>query len=120
MLACDIYILEPMDSLLTRFNEQLPDALTLLDQMVSMESPSFDKELTDKFVRFTAGKFQALGGEVEIVPAQKVGDHLRANFGPASAGGVLLLGHTDTVWPAGELVKRPFKIDSGRAMGPGV
>jgi glutamate carboxypeptidase len=31
-----------------------------------------------------------------------------------------LLGHTDTVWPAGEIAKRPFKIESGRAFGPGV
>ena len=26
----------------------------------------------------------------------------------------------DTVWPAGELALRPFRIENGRAMGPGV
>jgi len=41
-------------------------------------------------------------------------------FGGSAGNRVLLLGHTDTVWPAGELAKRPFKIDGGRATGPGV
>ena len=41
-------------------------------------------------------------------------------FQASSRDRILLLGHTDTVWPAGEIVKRPFKIESGRATGPGV
>ena len=33
---------------------------------------------------------------------------------------ILLLGHTDTVWPAGEIAKRGFRVEAGRAFGPGV
>jgi glutamate carboxypeptidase len=88
--------------------------------MVSMESPSHDKELVDKFARFTAARFSDIGGAVEFVPTARFGDHFIARFGPRSSGGILLLGHTDTVWPAGELAKRPFRIEDGRATGPGV
>jgi len=109
-----------MKDLVTQFRQQLPEAVALLAQMVSMESPSYDKRLTDKFVEFVAGKFRETGGQVDVIPATKVGNHVRAKFSDGAKEGVLLLGHTDTVWPAGEIEKRPFKVENGRAMGPGV
>ena len=32
---------------------------------------------------------------------------------------VLILGHLDTVWPLGTLKQMPFKVEKGRAWGPG-
>jgi glutamate carboxypeptidase len=32
---------------------------------------------------------------------------------------LLLLGHLDTVWPRGTLARLPFRLDDGRAYGPG-
>lgn len=113
-------MLSPMKDLLNHCRQQLPEALWLLEQMVSMESPSVDKSLTDKFVTFLAKKFHAFEDELELLPAEKFGSHLRVRFSGKSADRVLLLGHTDTVWPAGEIDKRPFKIEGGRALGPGV
>src|SRR5215472_13122004 len=98
-------ILVPMQELLTLCRQALPEAVRLLEQMVSMESPSFDKELTDAFVQFVAGQFH--GGEVNVIPAEKFGNHLRVRFGGSAGNRVLLLGHTDTVWPAGDLARRP-------------
>ena len=109
-----------MNDFLPHFTRQLPEALQFLEEMVSMESPSFDKPLVDRFVNFVASRFAAIGGQVEIVHADKFGNHLIARFAGRSSGRVLLLGHSDTVWPAGETAKRPFKIDAGRASGPGV
>jgi glutamate carboxypeptidase len=97
----------------------MEDALKLLEQMVMMESPSFDKSLVDQFGRFVAGQFGSLGGRVEIVPVDRFGDHLIVRFGSAPSP-VMLLGHLDTVFPAGEIVKRPFRTDGNRAYGPGV
>lgn len=34
-------------------------------------------------------------------------------------GGILLLGHMDTVWPVGTLDRMPYVAESGRARGPG-
>ncbi|HEY2379793.1 MAG TPA: M20 family metallopeptidase [Terriglobia bacterium] len=107
-----------MQDLLARCRQQLPEAVLLLERMVSMESPSLDKALTDKFVQFVSEQFT--GGDVTIIPAEKFGNHLRLKFPGASRNRVLLLGHTDTVWPAGELARRPFKIEGGQALGPGV
>ena len=100
--------------------QQLPESLRLLEEMVSMETPSFDKPLVDKFVRFAGSRFQEIGGEVDYVATERFGDHMRARFTGKSGGRILLLGHTDTVWPAGEIQKRPFTIGGGRALGPGV
>jgi glutamate carboxypeptidase len=107
-----------MQELLASCRQQLPEAIRLLEQMVSMESPSFDKELTDKFVRFVGQQFD--GSKVEFIPAEKFGNHLRITFPDEGGDRILLLGHADTVWPAGETAERPFKIEDGRAFGPGV
>jgi glutamate carboxypeptidase len=40
--------------------------------------------------------------------------------GRDAAKPVLLLGHLDTRWPLGTLTKTPFKMEGGRACGPGV
>src|SRR5581483_7238968 len=62
---------------------------------------------------------------VEIARQQKHGDCLRAALpwhGPqGNAGGnILLMGHRDTVFPDGEVERRPFTIRDGVAYGPGV
>jgi glutamate carboxypeptidase len=109
-----------MTDLLPCLERKLPDALRLLDSMVSLESPSFEKNLVDKLVEFLSERFRQIGGEPELIPADRFGNHLRVKFPGRAESRVLLLGHTDTVWSAGEILKRPFKIDGNRAFGPGV
>ncbi|HEX2784972.1 MAG TPA: M20/M25/M40 family metallo-hydrolase, partial [Ilumatobacteraceae bacterium] len=46
------------------------------------------------------------------------GPHVLARFGSSSR--VLLIGHHDTVFPIGAVASRPFRVDAGRATGPGV
>ena len=109
-----------MKDLITHLKQQLPENLRFLQRMVSMESPSFDKPLVDKFVRFVGSRFQEMGGEIEYVATERFGDQMLARFSGKSSDRILLLGHTDTVWPAGEIEKRPFEIGDGRIFGPGV
>jgi glutamate carboxypeptidase len=109
-----------MNDVLDHLKKSLPSRLQLLDEMVSMESPSFDKPLVDRFVRFLGEHFAQLGGMVELVPAKQFGDHLRVRFEGRSRDRILLLGHTDTVFPKDEILRRPFTIRSNRAFGPGV
>src|SRR5579875_3479471 len=45
--------------------------------------------------------------------------HLRVAWGRGGDPPTLLLGHYDTVWPAGTLARMPFHIDGNRAYGPG-
>ena len=109
-----------MKDLISHLKQQLPENLRFLERMVSMESPSFDKPLVDKFVRFAGSRFQEIGGEIEYVATERFGDQMLARFSGKSSDRILLLGHSDTVWPAGEIEKRPFKIGDGRVFGPGV
>lgn len=88
--------------------------------MVNMDSPSTDKKLVDLFSRFVGSRFDAIGGRVEYVPAERAGDHLLVRFAGGTGEPVLLLGHTDTVFSAGESALRPFRIENNRATGPGV
>jgi glutamate carboxypeptidase len=109
-----------MNGLVSDIRKDLPQALQLLEQMVMMESPSFDKPLVDTFARFVAGRFSELGGRAEIIPAERFGDQVIVRFGSANTQPILLLGHTDTVFSTGEIHQRPFQSDGHRATGPGV
>jgi glutamate carboxypeptidase len=46
--------------------------------------------------------------------------HVRLDDARRNEKPVVLMGHRDTVFPAGEAERRPFRIDNGRAYGPGV
>ncbi|HEY2170913.1 MAG TPA: M20 family metallopeptidase [Candidatus Angelobacter sp.] len=101
------------------------EMLSLLRKMVEIESPSDDKAAVDRMGSFLAESFERLGGQVTFYPQEAAGNHLKADFpGVASSGAlgkpVLLLGHFDTVWPLGTLAKMPFRMEAGRAFGPGV
>jgi glutamate carboxypeptidase len=109
-----------MKQLLSYLQQESPGALQLLEQMVNMESPSTDKALVDRFARFVGTQFEAIGGTVDYVPAERFGDHLRVKFPGKTSEKILLLGHTDTVFPVGEVAKRPFRNTNGKATGPGV
>src|ERR671936_440852 len=61
-----------------------------------------------------ARELEALGADVTTLE----GDHLRAEI-PGEGARLLLLGHTDTVWPVGTLASMPFRVDGEVARGPG-
>jgi glutamate carboxypeptidase len=96
------------------------EMLSLLRRMVEIESPSDDKAAVDSMGSFLVEEFERLGGQVTFYPQQKAGNHLKIEFAGSSGKPVLLLGHFDTVWPMGTLAKMPFRMEAGRAFGPGV
>ena len=111
-----------MKELLDRLRKDQSQMLRLLEAMVNMDSPSTDKTLVDRFGRFVGSQFEAIGGTVEYVSSPRFGDHVLARFGenPSTNKPVVLLGHIDTVFQSGDALRRPFKIEDGRATGPGV
>lgn len=109
-----------MEDLLSRLQNGLPETLQFLEAMVNTDSPTTEKDLVDRFGRFVGLKFEAIGGRAEYIPGARYGDHLRVSFGPFSGRPVLLLGHIDTVFSAGEAARRPFRVEDDRATGPGV
>jgi glutamate carboxypeptidase len=98
-----------------------PEMLSLIQRMIEIESPSDNKAAVDDMGKFLAQEFQREGGKVRIHDATDYGNHLQVEF-PGASGGkpIMLLGHFDTVWPLGTLAKMPFRVEAGRAYGPGV
>ncbi|MFD3923730.1 M20 family metallopeptidase [Streptomyces sp. NPDC058595] len=95
----------------------LPVMLADLEELVLCESFSADHAAVAR----SAGVVGALGARLlGTAPETIVVDgvtHLRWTFGTPR---VLLVGHHDTVWPAGSLKTHPWSVVDGIARGPGV
>lgn len=92
-----------------------------LKQIVDMDSPTDDKARVDAVGHVVRGWLEASGGTVESFPQAERGDHLRATWqGAAGSPTVVLVGHIDTVYPAGTVASRPFTITDNRISGCGV
>jgi glutamate carboxypeptidase len=111
-----------MRELLRELRGREKEMLGELDRFVRCESPSHAKAAVDRFVRMVASEWRRRGAKVRILQQRERGDHLRAELWPGKgrpAGQIMVLGHTDTVYPMGTIVKMPFRIARGRAWGPG-
>jgi glutamate carboxypeptidase len=102
--------------------EQKPAMLALLEEVVNIDSGSYDKPGVDavgeRFRRF----FEEHGIETTVIANEGYGDALKAHVAGSGGGNkpIILMGHRDTVFPKGEVSRRPFSIANGRAYGPGV
>jgi glutamate carboxypeptidase len=94
------------------------ELLADLEALVRCESPSADLAAVARSAEIVA----TIGTRrLGMAPEWLVLDgrpHLRWRFGSGAAR-VLLLGHHDTVWPAGSLATHPFGVDDGVLRGPG-
>ena len=104
------------------FSERQGQLLAGIRELVEHESPTLDAAATTALVAVLQPRLERLGAAVRLHPSAS-GSHLvaRADFGlPSDTPPALLLGHVDTVWPAGTLARRPFRVEAGRAYGPGI
>jgi len=101
------------------FEARRDSMLEDLGSLVVRESPSGEASRVSELARWIATRFEKSGIAAACVPCAGRGDALRVRLGP-ERGGALLLGHIDTVWPAGTLAEIPFRVEEGVARGPGV
>ena len=98
-----------------------PDMLALLEKLVNIDSGSYNKAGVDAVGDAVAAFLNDAGVETSKIAVADHGDAVRA---VVPSGGsnrpIMLLGHRDTVFPDGEVERRPFKIEGDRAYGPGV
>ncbi len=89
---------------------------------MACESPSDDATAVNRFVELLSDTATPYA-KVRTVSGGKFGKHLLCEF-PASMrraqGQLLVLAHSDTVWPMGTLRSMPFRQGEGRLWGPGV
>jgi glutamate carboxypeptidase len=99
-----------------------PEIIALIKEMAECESPSDNPPSVDRFVELLGDRLHGMA-KVRTFPGGKFGRHLRAELslpGRKKEGQILVLGHSDTVWPLGTLRSMPVKQFQGRIWGPGV
>ena len=102
------------------FEERRNAMVETIRQMVEIESPTDNKLSVDRFSRWLAQKFEAMGGHSKFHRTAQFGDHLQVDFpGRDRRKPVLLLGHLDTVYPLGTIANMPAQVRDGRIYGPG-
>jgi len=101
---------------------RLPQMLATLHRFVTAESPSLEKAAADRCCSVIAEEWNRHGARVERIAQKHRGDLLRITQAPHKSrpsGQLLILGHYDTVYPTGTLAKMPFRLEGGKAFGPG-
>jgi len=110
-------------SVADRIREQLDEQALVaeLTTLIELESPSHDLAASAEIGGLLASAWTELG-EARIEPGS-AGSHLIVEMpgvGSAAASPVLLLGHSDTVWPVGTLAGSvPLSVADGVLRGPG-
>lgn len=108
-----------MRELVKEFDLQSNAMVEFLQRIVELESPSQDKAAVDKLSDFLSKQLRQLNCDVEMIEQQNHGNQVLATFG-TDGPPILVLCHMDTVWPVGEITRRPFHIKDSTAYGPGV
>ena len=111
-----------MDPFLSYTTRKLPRIIDSIAQLVTIESPSHDRDAVNRAVEFVADTVAPVA-KVKRYRQREFGDHLRIEFslpGRRKSGQVLGLGHLDTVYALGILGQMPCKRSKGRLWGPGV
>lgn len=110
---------------------QKPALISTLEQLVSIESGSGDREGLDRLAELIAERLRVLGGDVELLEAgpdayrmfdtpEQIGRMVQARFTGTGDKKILLLAHMDTVYLRGMIAEQPFRIDDNRAYGLGI
>jgi glutamate carboxypeptidase len=94
--------------------------LGLLEDLVNIDGGSYDKAGVDAVGVRIRAFLESHDITCETIANETYGDALRATVGGPSNSAIMLMGHRDTVFPKGEPTRRPFKIEDGKAYGPGV
>jgi glutamate carboxypeptidase len=100
-----------------------PAIVTLIRELARCESPSDQPQAVNRFVSLLADRLDG-ATNVKTLPGGRFGNHLRCEFklqgAKSDAGKILVLAHSDTVWPLGTLAQMPLREEHGRLWGPGV
>ena len=109
------------EPLINWLNAQQENMLSLMADLVNIDSNSFDKAGVDKVAARLRVFFDNHRIPYDTIPLTDHGDALRAVVSGGDGNKpILLCGHRDTVFATGEVEKRPFSTRDGKAFGPGV
>jgi glutamate carboxypeptidase len=111
-----------VDPILRYARQKQNDIIALIRDLVEQESPSDDSASVNRLVELLVERSRGLA-RARTFPGGSFAKHLRLEFdlpGGKKDGQILMLGHSDTVWPLGTLASMPYRQSRGRLWGPGV
>jgi glutamate carboxypeptidase len=114
---------EELVALEAAIREAEPAFLADLERLVNIDCGSYTPGGVDEVGRFVAGFLSDAGADVEARPDPdgRLGSTIVGRFaGDPGGRRIVLIGHMDTVFDPGTAGERPFRVDDGRALGPGV
>ena len=94
--------------------------LDTLAQIVNIDSGYDALEGIDEVAHIIGDFLTPYGFEVQYIETPNAPTHVLAKRPRPGKKKVMLMGHMDTVFPKGTAAARPFRIEDGKAYGPGV
>jgi glutamate carboxypeptidase len=99
--------------------QRLPQYIEELRELCAIDSDSYNKVGLDEMALCLAGRMRGIGMHVDIIQRETWGNDLFGVLRGTGHGNVLLLGHIDTVYPAGTAAARPLRVEGNTVYGPG-
>lgn len=90
-----------------------------LECLVNMDSFTRDKADVDRVGAEFRKLLTKIGCSIEISPSDEFGDSFIASLDGTGTTKIMMLGHMDTVHPAGTTQRLPYRRDGDIAYGPG-
>ena len=104
----------------TYTQQRLSRYIEELRELCAVDSDSYNKPGLDEMAARLGARMRDLGMHVTIVERENWGNDLFGALPGDGGGNVLLLGHTDTVYPVGTAAARPLQVEGDTVYGPGV
>jgi glutamate carboxypeptidase len=99
--------------------EELPAILSMTERVVNIDSGTYHAAGVNAVIDVWAEFLRNCGFDVSRDPLSGRGDQMTARRILGEGRRVLVLGHADTVWPAGTVAEWPFQRDGDWITGPG-
>jgi len=106
--------------LLANLRPRTPEILGLTAELVAVQSGSYDAANVSSVGEIWGARWKSIGFEERARPLEGRGPQRSFHRRAHGNGKLVILGHADTVWPAGSHPDWAFHHDGAHAYGPGV
>ena len=111
---------EKKEQIIQWVNENEPKFMRRWETLVNLDSGTYNQDGVNQVGDRLQEVLERIGYDFMAYPQEELGTHRVGVKKGKGQGRLLLVGHLDTVFGDEEASKRPFKIEGGRAYGPGV
>jgi glutamate carboxypeptidase len=108
-----------LESIHTQLEERRSSFLADLETLVNLDSGTYDRDDVTQVGSWIQQRLASWNGKIQWQASTEFADSFAVTLMGPGAANVMLLGHMDTVFPHGTAATRPFRIEYGRALGPG-